>query len=203
MSNTNYWVPKSAFVGVDANGNKIKFYEWDFNAYATKEVTKFLAFSIFFLAIGSLGPPLMLLFALFNLNFIRLPYIISAILSGYVSYDYLNQWFLYLASKIIFGDKIMEYILMANIITFVVSILLLMFIGIIREYILKPLGDLSEEEFNSLTPKTKKRISQNVFDNVYRIWWLLIVFIGIGMIVSVGVIEQNKDWLTLRETHIK
>lgn len=188
---SRYFLPKSAFVGIDSNGNRIKFYEWDFDVYATHELTKNIITALIISSIFSVSAPIMLILYIATLTVNILPYLSIAIASGLVLLDFHYQFICYTSSTIFFGDTGFIYLVKANIITFIISTFLSLFLPLIRWFMYRHIGDLTEEEFNSLTSKTKKDIHKKTLRNIHLVLYFMIIFSVFGYIISDNLVRSG------------
>jgi hypothetical protein len=195
MSN-NYFIPKSVFKGRDSNGNLYQFEEWDPGVLASMEVPGYIFTFICAFAFLSITGPLILLYLLLwhGVN-TRFSYVVPGVLSAYVLFDFYNGWLSMIATTFFADDKWMFYIMTANVITLLVSIVFVLFGSYLLPYVYQDVSVYTEEEYNKLPNADKNRLSNKVEKRYNMVLYMVFVLIFTGVVVGTTIDNKHKGWV--------
>jgi hypothetical protein len=180
--------------GMDSKGN-IRVEEWDYDTLATLEFGRWMVPFIFGLIVLSALSPLIVLLLLFTGHIrARVSYVIAGLISAYVLYDFNHGWLCLRATKIFFDEAAINWFVSANIISLLISLVLMTFGSLIQDYILKPYTDM-KCDYDDLSTTQKVDITNKIGGNM-GITYLFIILIGfIGFVVSREVTSNNLGWV--------
>jgi len=195
MSN-GYFMPKNVFRGSDSNGTSYNIVEWDFATIATMDMFSMLFTLIVGFAMASIIAPIVLFLLLFNVGAnARWLYIIPAVLSSYVIWDFTHRWLSTIATSFFANDKYMGYILTANVITLIISVVFILFSSLLNNFIYKPVSHLTEDEYNKLNGGEKKRLVEKTEEKKAYVFALIIILCFAGLFISKHYQTSNPNWL--------
>ena len=195
MSN-GYFMPKNVFKGTDSSGNSYRFEEWDFATLATMEGFGFIFTLILSFALGSVaGPIILILLLLYSGTTARYFYIMPALISSYVLYDFAHGWLCLISASFFLSDKYLGYLMIANIITVLVSMVFIIFGGVLNKFVFEPVSHLTEDEFNKLKANKKKEFVDKIEKNKEYVVYLIMFLCVIGFLIGAYIQKQNKDWV--------
>ena len=195
MSN-GYFMPKNVFRGNDSNGTSYNIVEWDFATIATMDMFSTIFTLIVGFAMASIIAPIVLFLLLFNVGAnARWLYIIPAVLSSYVIWDFTHRWLSTIATSFFANDKYMGYILTANVITLIISVVFILFSSLLNNFIYKPVSHLTEDEYNKLNGGEKKRLVEKTEEKKAYVFALIIILCFAGLFISKNYQMSNPNWL--------
>jgi len=202
MSSNGFPMPKNVFKGVNSDGTTFRVEEWDYGDLATLEVIPAIFMCIFAFAMASIAAPILTILLLVYVGLEgRFRYLFTALLSGYVLYDFYHGWLCLISTNFIFSDKYVSYIMIANAITFGVSMLMFVFHNMIYSFTYEPVSGYTEEQYNRLSNGEKSRINDKIQKRLekvaYIIWIVIILSLGTSMYIDYA----NKGWVS-RNTEI-
>lgn len=194
--NKEYFIPKNVFKGTDSNGNSYRFEEWDFSTLATMETFGFIFYMIIIFAFGSIAAPLLLLLFLISIGTSgRFIYLITGLISTYVLYDFANGWLCLISASFFLSDKYLNYVMNANIITLLVSVVFIIFGGLLDKFVFKPVSNLTEDEFNKLNSTKQRELHKEIEIKKTYVIILIYILCLIGILIGTHIQNENKDWV--------
>ena len=202
MSSTGFPMPKNVFKGVNSDGSTFRVEEWDYGDLATLELIPAIITFIVCLAVASFAAPILafLLLAYVGVD-ARFRYVFTALLSGYVLYDFSHGWLCLTATSFFLSDKYVSYLMIANLMTFVISIFMFVLHPFLRSYVYEPASHYTEAEYERLTNREKSNIMEQITKNVTNIFYVVLVILVITFLVGKYIDKENDGWVK-RNTEI-
>ena len=85
--------------------------------------------------------------------------------------------------------------MIANIITVLVSMVFIIFGGVLNKFVFEPVSHLTEDEFNKLKANKKKEFVDKIEKNKEYVVYLIMFLCVIGFLIGAYIQKQNKDWV--------
>lgn len=196
MSNTGFPIPKNVFKGVNSDGSTFRVEEWDYGDLATLEVPQAIFMFIVCLAVASVAAPILTLLLLLYVGIdARFRYLFTALLSGYVLYDFYHGWLCLSAIQFFLSDNLISYLMIANLMAFVISVLMFILHPLLKSYAYEPASGYTEDEYNSLKSGVKIAIQKQITEKVHNIFIVVIFVLTITYCVGKVIDKKNVGWV--------
>jgi len=196
MSSSGFPMPKNVFKGVNGDGTSFRVEEWDYGDLA--QIEFFHAFFMFIicLAVASIAAPILTLLLLLYVGIdARFRYVFTALLSGYVLYDFYHGWLCLSAIQFFLSDKNIGYLMIANLMAFVVSVLMFVLHPLLKSYAYEPVSVYTEDEYNKLKNGEKLSIQNQIQKNVQNIFIGVLILCMMTFLVGSYIDKNNEGWV--------
>jgi hypothetical protein len=188
--------PKNIYKGRNSDGSSFRMEEWDFATLSNIELGSGIIVFIFCMAFISIISPLLTLLTILSFsgrfNFM---YVLSILLGGYFLYDCSHGWLGVLCLSFFASESTINLIINLNIASIVISSILVIFGGFIRDLIAKPIDKYDEETYLLLS-EDEKQVAEAAVNRNKFIFYLFIIGLTIGSFMITGsMVPRQKGWV--------
>lgn len=197
------FTPKNIFIGRTSTGTSFTIREWDFKTLATLESLGFIIQFLLLIALGSVIAPILTLLTIvgFRVGF-RFSYIVSLLFGGYMLFDVYNGWVMLSTLGFFFEERTIYGLVLANGVAIFLTLIMLIFGGIIGRFILHPLSGHDEDSYELLSIGEKKRLDREVGRRKVFFFFIMFFMFFIGLVIVRNTIHFDKGWVKAK-THIE
>jgi hypothetical protein len=188
--------PKNILRGRNSDGSTFTIEEWDFATLANLQFASLFVMLIFLMAIASIASPILAVLAIISFSGkFNLMNLLSIIFGVYFIYDCSQGWMSVLALSLFAKESVINFILQLNIVSIIISSFLLIFGGLIRYLIVRPVEKYDVSVFNSLPVGEQRRAIDQFQSN--KTWFngILALLIIITFKISSVFIPKESGWV--------
>jgi hypothetical protein len=188
--------PKNIYKGRNSDGSTFRVEEWDFATLSNMELGSFVITFIVCMALVSIISPILAILGVlaFSGRF-NLMYVLSIIFGAYFWYDCLHGWMGVLCLSFFASESTINLFLRLNIVSIVVSSVLLIFGKAIANVVTDPITKYGEDGYLLLSSNEQQAAEDSVNRNkVFFYLFIALVIVG-SFVISSKFVPKQKGWV--------
>lgn len=188
--------PKNIYKGRNSDGSSFRVEEWDFATLSNMELGGSVIVFIFCMALIPIVSPLLTILAILSFSGrFNLMYVLSILFGSYFLYDCYHGWLGVLCLSFFASESTISLFVKLNAASIVISAILMIFGGLIRDLIIKPVTKYDEEAYYLLPKWKKQEAEDSVNKNKFFFYLFIAIVVVISFFISNSVIPKEKGWV--------